>query len=159
MNLVAYFHAETYRIQVSKTQSLKVLCLGKSFFNSIKENHGLHNDDVITEHMIPTTFNEETEFLSDIYLNSLKRHCMTFYWKVRKYFLDYMEDSMSHDSLIGSTISTRSRKSVSCAIKISSPSVLSHDSKSSKVSEKDKPHDFYPKKFNHAFLRKPDSEG
>jgi hypothetical protein len=58
---------------------------------------------------------------------------------------------MSHDSLIGSTISTRSKKSVSCASKISSPSVLSHDTKASKVSEKANPHDVYPKNFNHAF--------
>jgi hypothetical protein len=29
----------------------------------------------------------------------------------------------------------------------------------SKVSEKDNPHDFYPKNFNHAFLPKPDFEG
>jgi hypothetical protein len=48
---------------------------------------------------------------------------------------------MSHDSLIGSTISTRSRKSVSCVSKISSTSVLSHDTKTSKVSEKDNPHE------------------
>jgi hypothetical protein len=66
---------------------------------------------------------------------------------------------MSQDTLIGSTISTRSKKSVSCASKISSPSVLSHDTKASKVSEKDKPHDFYPKNFNHAILPKPDFEG
>jgi hypothetical protein len=105
--------------------------------------------------MIPTTFNEETEFLSDSNTNSLKRHYMTFYWKVRKDFLDYIEDSMSHDSLIGSTISTRSKKNISCASKISSPSVLSHDTKASKVSEKANPHDFYPKNFNHAFLMIP----
>jgi hypothetical protein len=110
----------------------------------IKDNHGLHEDDVIAEHMIPTTFNEETEFSSDSNLNSLKCHYMRFYWKVRKYFLDDIEYSMSHDSLIGSTISTRFRKSVSCTIKISSTSVLSHDNKTSKVSEKDNPHDFYP---------------
>jgi hypothetical protein len=108
--------------------------------------------------MIPTTLNEETEFLSNSNLNSLKCHYMTFYWKLRKDFLDYIEDSMSQDSLIGSTISTRSRKSVSCASKISSTSVLSHDSKASKVSEKDNPHDFYPKNFNHAFLPKTDFE-
>jgi hypothetical protein len=66
---------------------------------------------------------------------------------------------MSHDSLIGSTISTRSKKSVSCANKISSPSFLSHDTKTSKVSGKDNPHDFYPKNFNHAFLPIPDFEG
>jgi hypothetical protein len=39
---------------------INVLCLGKSFLNLIKENHGLYEDDVIAEHMIPTTFNEET---------------------------------------------------------------------------------------------------
>jgi hypothetical protein len=92
--------------------------------------------------MIPTTFHDETEFLSDSKLNSLKRHYMTFYWKVRKDFLDHIEDSMSHDYLIGSTISTRSMKVFSCASKISSLSVLSHDTKTSKVSEKDNPHDF-----------------
>jgi hypothetical protein len=84
---------------------------------------------------------------------------MAFYWKVRKYFLDYIEDSISHDSLIGSTISTRFKKNISCSSKISSPSVLLHDTKASKVSEKDKPHDFYSKNFNHAFLPKPDFEG
>jgi hypothetical protein len=121
---------------------IKVLCLGKSFLNLIKENHGLNEDDVITEHMIPTTFNEETETLLDSNSNSLKSHYMTFYWKVRKDFLDYIEDWISHDLLIGSTISTRSKKSVSCASKISSPSVLSHDTKASKVSEKANPHNF-----------------
>jgi hypothetical protein len=84
---------------------------------------------------------------------------MTFYWKVRKDFLDCIEDSMSHDSLIGSTISTRYKKSGSCASKISSPSVLSNDTKTSKVSEKDNPHDFYPKNLNHAYLPKTDFDG
>jgi hypothetical protein len=74
-------------------------------------------------------------------------------------YMNYIEYSMPHDSLIGSIISTRSKKSVSCAIKISSPSVLSHDTKASKLSEKDNPHDFYPKNFNHAILSKPDFEG
>jgi hypothetical protein len=58
---------------------------------------------------------------------------------------------MSYHSLIGSKIS--------CASKISSPSVLSHVTKISKVSDKDNPHDFYPKNFNHSFLPKPDFEG
>jgi hypothetical protein len=66
---------------------IKVLCLGKSFLNLIKEKHGLHEDNVIAEHMIPTTFNEETEFLSDSKTNSLKRHYMTFYSKIHKDFL------------------------------------------------------------------------
>jgi hypothetical protein len=39
--------------------------LWKVLFNLIKENHGLHEDDDISEHMIPITFNEETEFLID----------------------------------------------------------------------------------------------
>jgi hypothetical protein len=67
---------------------------------------------------------------------------------------------MSHDYLIGSTISTRSKKNVSCANKISYPSVLSHDeTKTSKVSEKYNSHDFYSKNVNHSFLPKPDFEG
>jgi hypothetical protein len=99
----------------------------------------LHEDDSIAEHMISTTFNEETELLSDSNLNSLKLHYMTFYSKVNMDFLDYIEES---------TISYRSKKSVSCASNISSPSVLSHDTKTSKVSEKAIPHDFYPKNFN-----------
>jgi predicted nucleic-acid-binding protein len=119
----------------------------KVIFKLIKENR-LHD---IAEHMISTTFNEETEFLGDSNMNILKRHAMTLYWKVRKDFLDYIKDSMSHDTLIGSTISTRSKKSVSCASKISSASVLSHDNKTSKVSEKDNSHDFHPKNFNHSF--------
>jgi hypothetical protein len=82
---------------------------------------------------------------------------MTFYWKVRKDFLSHIEDSMSYYSLIG-TISTRSKKNVSCTNNISSPSVLSHDTKISKVSEKDNPYDFYPENFNHEFLLKPDFE-
>jgi hypothetical protein len=108
---------------------IKVLRLGKSFLNLIKENHGLHEDDVIAKHMIPTTYNEETEFLSDNNTNSLISHYMTFYWKVRKDFLEYIEDSMSHDSLIGSTI-------FCCASKISSPSVLSHNTKASNYKRK-----------------------
>jgi hypothetical protein len=92
-------------------------------------------------------------------MNSLKCHFMTCYWKVRKNFLDYIKDSISHDSFIGSTISTRSQKNVFCASKISSPSVLLHDTKTSRVSGKANSHDFYPKNFNNVFLPKPDFEG
>jgi hypothetical protein len=59
-----------------------------NFLNLIKENHGLHEDDVIAEHMIPTACNEETESLSDGNLNGLKCHYVTFNWKVRKDFLN-----------------------------------------------------------------------
>jgi hypothetical protein len=52
---------------------------------------------------------------------------------------------MPHESLIGFTISTRSKNSVSCASKISFPSssVSLHDTKASKVSERANLHDFY----------------
>jgi hypothetical protein len=66
------------------------LMLRKFIFNLIKENHGSYEDDVNAEHMIPTTFNDKIEFLSDSNTNSLKRHCMTFYWKVHKDCLDYI---------------------------------------------------------------------
>jgi hypothetical protein len=82
--------------------------------------------------MILTTFNEKALFLGDSNLNSLKFHYMTYYWKVRKDFLDYMEDSISHDCLIGFTIITRFKKNVSCTDKISFPSVLSHDTRHQK---------------------------
>jgi hypothetical protein len=59
-----------------------------SLFLLIGLNNGLHEDDVIAEHMIPTTFNEDTEFLTDNYLNSLKCHYMKFYWKARQDFLE-----------------------------------------------------------------------
>jgi hypothetical protein len=78
---------------------IMILCLGKSIFSLIKENHGLREDDVIVEHMIPTTCHEETEFLSD---NNL----------------EYIKVSMSHDSLMESTISNRSKMDVSCARRI-----------------------------------------
>jgi hypothetical protein len=35
--------------------------LRKVFFDLIKDNHRLHEDDVIAEHMIPTTFHEEPD--------------------------------------------------------------------------------------------------
>ena len=74
----------------------------------------------------------------------LKKYYAAWYWLLRKNFLDYLEDSMSQDSLIGSTISTRSQKDKSCASKISSPIDLSQDTKTSKVSEVSNKHDYYP---------------
>jgi hypothetical protein len=103
-------------------------------------------------------FYVETEFLSEDNMCNLRRHYMSCYWKVRKDFLDYVEDSMSHDSLIGSIISTRSQMNISCDSKLSSPSVLSNDTKTSKVSKNADTLDFYPKHLNHAFTPKPDFE-
>jgi hypothetical protein len=83
---------------------------------------------------------------------------MTFYWKTRKYFLDHIEDLMPNDSLVGSTISTKSQNNVSCNGKMCSSSVLSHDTKISKISGIANPHDFYPKNFKNVFQFKPDFE-
>ena len=85
-------------------------------------------------------------------MSILKRFYIACYWQLRKNLLDYLEDYMSQDSLIGSTISTRSQKNTSGASKASSPSVLSQDTKTSEVLEGSKKHNFYPKNFNHAFL-------
>jgi hypothetical protein len=63
------------------------------------------------------------------------------------------------DSLIGSTMSTTSKKHESRVSKVSSPSVLSDDTEISKTSVKSNAHDFYPKPLNHSFMRKPDFEG
>jgi hypothetical protein len=59
--LSSLFSRRDLRDSSFQDTSIKVLCLGKSFLNLNKENHGLHNDDVIAEHMIPTTFNEDRD--------------------------------------------------------------------------------------------------
>jgi uncharacterized membrane protein YpjA len=82
----------------------------RDFLDYIEDQ--MSHENFIAEHMIPTKFYEATESLSDSNLNSLKRHYMTFYWNVRKDYLDYIENSMPHDSLIRSTINTRPKKGV-----------------------------------------------
>jgi hypothetical protein len=59
--------------------------------------------------------------------------------------LDYLEDWMTQDSLIGSAVGTKSKKNGSNVSKMSTPSIKSMDSKSSH------PFDFYPKHLIHAF--------
>ena len=75
------------------------------------------------------------------------------------FFDNCLEDFETQDSLIGSTISTSSKKTVSCASKIFSPSVVSEDIKVSKASEKSNARYFYPKNLNHAFVPKSDFDG
>jgi hypothetical protein len=63
-NLELDKHSSLFSRKYSRDSSfqdtiIKLLCSGK-FFTLIKSNHGLHEDDEITEHMIPTTFNEKT---------------------------------------------------------------------------------------------------
>jgi hypothetical protein len=47
--------------------------------------------------MIPTTFDEETEISSDGIMNNLKSYHKTYFMKVHKDFIDYIENSMLHD--------------------------------------------------------------
>ena len=78
---------------------------------------------------------------------------------MRKDFLDNLEDFVTQESLIGSTINTRSKKTVSSASEISSPSVVSKDTKVSNASVKLNARYFYPKNLNYAFVPKPDFDG
>ena len=125
----------------------------------IKEKAGLDEQTDITKSLIPSTFEEETSFLDEDGMSKLKDHYMAYYRQMRKDFLDYLEDFVTQDLLIGSTISTQSKKTVSCASKISSPSDVSEDTKVSKSSNKSNARYFYPKNLNHAFMPKPNFEG
>jgi hypothetical protein len=157
-NVSNFFSRKDLRDSAFQDTLMKVLCLGKCFQHLIKERSGLRKNEDLPEHLIPSTFKEETELLDEESMLILKHHYVACYWQLRKNFLDYLEDYLSQDSVIGSTISTRS-KNISCPSNISSSSVLSQDTKTSKVSERSNKHDFYPKNFNHAFLPKPDFEG
>jgi hypothetical protein len=84
---------------------------------------------------------------------------MAHYWRIRKDFLNYLEDFTTQDSLIGPVISTTSKKHESSVSNVSSPSVLSDNTEISKTSAKSNAHDFYPKHINHAFMPKPDFGG
>ena len=113
----------------------------------------------VSDKLIPSTFEEETNFLDSEAMLRLKLHYMTYYWQLRKEFLNYLEDFMTHDYLIGSTISTISKNNASYVSKISSPSILTENTEISKRSENSNAHNFYPKNFNYAFLPKLDFEG
>jgi hypothetical protein len=60
---------------------------------------------------------------------------------------------MSQDSMTGSTIINRAKKYISCASKISSPSVSVQDSRISKTSRRSD-NDFHPDDLDHAFSPK-----
>jgi hypothetical protein len=88
----------------------------------------------VPEKLIPSTFEEETNFQNAENMILIKCLNMTCDWQLRRYFLNYLEDFMTQDSLFGSTNSTISKKNISCVSKISSPSVLSEDTEASKTS-------------------------
>jgi hypothetical protein len=125
----------------------------------IKEVNQLDDDADVAEQLIPSTFEEETNLLSTENIEILRTHYMAHYWRIRKDFLNYLEDFTTQDSLIGSSTSTTSKKHESSVSKVSSPSVLSDNTEISKTSAKSNAHDFYPKHLNHAFMPKPDFEG
>jgi hypothetical protein len=153
------FSRQDLRDSVFQDSIIKVICLGKCFKTLIKEKAGLDIHADVTEQLIPSTFEEETNLLNTDNIATLRMHYMARYWQIRKDFLNYLEDFATQDSLIGSTISTRSKKHESIASKVSTPSVLSDNTEISKTSAKSKAHDFYPKHLNHAFMPKPDFEG
>ena len=128
-------------------------------FGKVLYKSGLDDDADVTEQLIPSTFEEETKFLSTESIETLRIHYMAHYWQIRKDFLNYLEDFTTQDSLIGSTFSTTSKKHESSVSKVSLPSVLSDDTEISKTSAKSNAHDFYPKHLNHAFMPKPDFAG
>ena len=135
-DVIAFFSRKDLQDSDFQETIMKVLCLGKCFQLLIKERSGLSKDEELPSHLIPTTLKEETSILEDEGILMLKQVYFSSYWQLRKNFLDLVEDLLSQDSLIGSTISTKSRgKDISCASKISSPSMMSYDTKSSKVSK------------------------
>jgi hypothetical protein len=106
----------------------------------IKEINELDDDADVTKQLIPSTFEEETNLLSTENIETLRIHYMAYYWQVRKDFLSYFEDFTTQDSLIGSVISTTSKKHESSVSKLSSPSVLSDNTDTSKTSAKSNAH-------------------
>jgi hypothetical protein len=155
------FSRQDLRDFVFQDSIIKVLCLGMCFKTFIIEKSGLDdNDDAdVTERLIPSTFEEETNFLTTENIDTLRIRYMARYWQIRKAFLNYLEDFTTQDSSIGSTICTTSKKHQSSLSKVSLPSVLSDNTEISKTSAKSNAHDFYPKHLNHAFMPKSDFEG
>jgi hypothetical protein len=86
--------------------------------------------------------------------------------QLRNEILDHLEDLMTQDSLVGSTVSNRSKKGGSVVSRMPSPSVKSVITEASKVSEVSEPKetaktskyysplDFYPTNLNQAFMPK-----
>jgi hypothetical protein len=111
--------------------------LGKCFELVTKKTNGLGYHDKVPKKLIPSTFSKEMRFFYSDNLVMLKHHCTKCYIQIRKELLDYLEDWMTQDSLIG--------KNGSNVSKMSTPSIKSMDSKSSN------PFDFYPKHLIHAF--------
>jgi hypothetical protein len=112
-DIVNLFPRQDLREAVFQDSVIKLLRLGRSFKLLTKENAGLDELIDVAKSLIPSTFEKETSFLDEDGMSKLKEYYMANYWKMRKDFLDYLEDFVSQESLIGSTINTRSKKTVS----------------------------------------------
>jgi hypothetical protein len=120
------FSCQDLRDSVFQDSIIKVKCLGKCFKTLIKEKSGLDADADVAEQLMPSTFEEEINFLSKENIATLRIHYMARYWQIRKDFLSYLEDFTTQDSLIGYIISTRSKKHESSVSKVSSPPLRQH---------------------------------
>jgi hypothetical protein len=117
--------------------------LEKYFKLLIKEKYGLGEHNEVPEKLIPPAFSDVNVFLESDSMVILKRHYTNCTIKLRKELLDYLEDLMTQDSVIGFTVSTKSKKNVSNVSKMSTHSMKSVDTKASKALE------FYPKHLSH----------
>jgi hypothetical protein len=172
-DITSLFSRQDLRDSNFQDSIIKILCLGKCFKLVLKEIHELGEHDNIPIKLVPSTFSEENTILDTDNIVILKRHYMKYHVQLRKDLLNHLEDRMTQDSLVGSTVSTRSRskKGGSVVSRMSSPSVKSAITEASKLSEVSKPKettniseyysplDFYPTNLNHAFMPKPDFEG
>jgi hypothetical protein len=104
------FSRQDLQDSVFQDSIIKFICLGKCFKTLIQEKSVLDNDADVAEQLIPSTFEEETNFLSTENIEALRVHYMPRYWQIRKDFLNYLEDFTTQDSLFGSTFSTGSKK-------------------------------------------------
>jgi hypothetical protein len=92
-------------------------CLEKCFKLTVKGKFELNEHIEVPDKLIPSTFEEEANFLDSDTMVILKSHYTTNHRQLRKEFSNYSEDSMIHDSLIGFKIDTISKKDDSCVRK------------------------------------------
>jgi hypothetical protein len=78
------------KVNIKETEYPLQRCLGKRFELLIQEKSGLDDDADVAEQLIPSTFEEETNFLSTENIETLRIHYMARYWEIGKDFLNYL---------------------------------------------------------------------
>jgi hypothetical protein len=134
-DVTSLFSRQDLRESIFKDSIIKILYLGKRFKLVIKEKHSLEEYDEITGQLITYTFSEDNTFLDEVNMLILKSHDMKCYLQLRKEILYCLEDMMTPDFLVRSTISTTSRKGGSIVSRMSSPRVKSVDTNTYRASE------------------------